>query len=312
MRGGALGDFVLGLPALEALRESYPHAHLHLLAPGAVMELASPMVDAATPLERADVAWFFAEPGDTSRVTGDQYRDLDLVVLWLAGGSGAVRDNFQRLGARRILHAPAIPPTPGLHAADHLLQTLQPLGIRLHFPAIPVVAPEPSAVEEAAELLLGLGVVRDRPAVAIHPGSGGDWKRWPAERFAKVAHALRAAGLQVVLIQGPADEIAMGQLLARLPGERLAVISGLGIRQLGALLTLFSCYLGNDSGVTHLAAAASAPVVALFGPTDPAVWGPRGPRMTVLRAGDEVEENIERLAVEPVLSAVMSMLRPKS
>jgi heptosyltransferase III len=110
------------------------------------------------------------------------------------------------------------------------------------------------------------------------------------------------------LIEGPADSGAIAQLLAGLEGERPPVASSLGVPLLAALLSLSGCYLGNDSGVTHLAAAAGAPVVALFGPTDPAVWGPRGRKVTVLRAGDGPGETMDRIAPEPVLQAVRGAL----
>ncbi len=120
--------------------------------------------------------------------------------------------------------------------------------------------------------------------MAAHPGSGGDWKRWPVERFAQAVDGLAEAGLGVVVIQGPADAEVVRQLRLKLRGKQPPVAADLGVEELAAFLALASCYLGNDSGVTHLAAAVGTPTVAIFGPTDPAKWGPRGQRVVVLRA----------------------------
>ncbi len=280
MRGGALGDFVLGLPALRALREAFPRTNLEMIAPGAVLPLAAPWVDVATPMERGEVAHLFQEEQVPASLV-DRYSDLDLVVLWLADGNGSVRRNFERLGARRILWAPALPQAPGVHAADHLLATLRPLGTPVEAPYSPMVPGEP-ARERAMDLWRLLSLGAGVPVVAVHPGSGGAWKCWRAERFAGVVDRLMASGSSVVLLQGPADDAVVGKVLSAVRGARPPVAANLAVDELAAFLSLCSVYLGNDSGVTHLAAAVGVPTVALFGPTDPAVWGPRGRRVMVL------------------------------
>ncbi len=316
MRGGALGDFVLGLPALRALRDAFPHAGLELIAPASVLPLASPLVEAATPLERSEVAALFGDAESLPEEIVSRYRGLDLVVLWLSDADGSVRGNFRRLGVRRLLWSPALPP-PGRHATDHLLATLEPLGIvpspggeahgnsslpgdggtprsavgangrpPLHS-TFPVVQPSPTACGKVSSLWRDLGLSVGLPVVAVHPGSGGDWKRWPVDRFARVADRLAEADVGVVVIQGPADAEVVRQLLLGVRGARPPVVSLPGVEELAAFLSLASCYLGNDSGVTHLAAALGTPTVAIFGPTDPAEWGPRGHRVVVLRAERE-------------------------
>jgi heptosyltransferase-2 len=116
--------------------------------------------------------------------------------------------------------------------------------------------------------------------IAIHPGSGSPSKNWPADRFAAVARAL-SPHRPWLLIAGPADAAAVAPLAQR-PGAIVA--RDLPLRVLGALLARARLYIGNDSGITHLAAAYGAPTLALFGPTDPAQWSPVGPQVKVLRA----------------------------
>jgi ADP-heptose:LPS heptosyltransferase len=164
-------------------------------------------------------------------------------------------------------------PSDATHCAVHLLHSLAPLGIDLSFD------------DHAFEL---------RPMVSdeilVHPGSGSPAKNWPVERFAEVIGALP---VPIGLILGEADETADAMLDKAYP--RLCR------RPLGVLAErLAGCraYLGNDSGISHLAGLSGARTVVMFGPTDPRVWRPLGPRVSVLgfdaSAATVVEELLGR------------------
>jgi len=138
--------------------------------------------------------------------------------------------------------------------------------------------------------------------VAIHPGSGGRAKRWPVERFAELARALPCP---TVWLLGPAEDDDME---ARRLGQGVGVVAHeLPLPTLAGLLATCRAYVGNDSGVSHLAAAVGAPTVALFGPTDPAVWAPRGDRVAVL--GGPNAGGFESTSVERVLEELQGVLR---
>lgn len=281
LRGGALGDFILGLPALRAVRRAFPDAHLELVAPSTVLPLAKRCVDVATPLERAETAQLFREEGLPEGAI-DRYRDLDLAILWIADASGVVRRNFQRLGVGQILWAPALPQQPGRHATDHLLDSLRPLGIKTTGqgdPNEPRIWP-PLACQDWPNQRVN--ITQTEAVIAVHPGSGGAWKCWLAECFARLIEQLQASGRRLVLVQGPADSAAVEGVITACRTEPPPTLSGLDIEDLAAFLSSCACYVGNDSGVTHLAAAVGTPTVALFGPTDPTVWGPRGAKVKVI------------------------------
>ncbi|HET8646880.1 MAG TPA: glycosyltransferase family 9 protein, partial [Vicinamibacteria bacterium] len=132
--------------------------------------------------------------------------------------------------------------------------------------------------------------------LALHPGSGSPAKNWPPGRYASLARA-RAGGRPWLLVEGPADAEAARSLA----GEAGAVRAhGLDARVLGALLARAGLVVGNDSGVTHLAAACGAPTLALFGPTDPLQWAPLGTRVEALRAPGGA---MDTLSLEVVLEA---------
>jgi len=129
--------------------------------------------------------------------------------------------------------------------------------------------------------------------VAVHPGSGSPTKNWPIERFAAVARRL-AAGQPWLLVLGPA-EAQMSEL------EGSVVARNWPVRTLGAALSRAGVFVGNDSGASHLAAASGAPTLALFGPTDPALWAPVAPSVATLCAprgvpSDLTVDEVERVA----------------
>jgi ADP-heptose:LPS heptosyltransferase len=120
--------------------------------------------------------------------------------------------------------------------------------------------------------------------VYLHPGVGAPWKRWPAARFAALAERLVDRGYPVALVEGPADEEAV-RAMQSLTAHPLPVLRETPLPALAETIAHARLYIGNDSGVTHLAAAAGVPTVALFGPTDPTSWAPRGD-VLVLRQCD--------------------------
>lgn len=123
----------------------------------------------------------------------------------------------------------------------------------------------------------------DRNVVAIHPGSGSAKKNWPARRFGTLARRLRdECGFVPVFIFGEADSDVKSALAGVL--QEFSDLPGCDLLDLASVLSVCRGYVGNDSGITHLAAALGIPAVALFGPTDPAVWGPRGSNVRIVRA----------------------------
>jgi heptosyltransferase-3 len=161
----------------------------------------------------------------------------------------------------------------------------------------------PGAWSAAAAAALGeLGIEAAGRYAVIHPGAGAEAKCWPLERFLEVASTLRG-GLAVVFALGPVEldrwrERRVQRVRGEFPvlaGERLSVLAG--------VLAGAAGYLGNDSGVSHLAAAVGTPTVALFGPTDPRHFRPIGPRVQVLAA-----ETMAGIRVEDVLTAAREWL----
>jgi heptosyltransferase III len=121
-----------------------------------------------------------------------------------------------------------------------------------------------------------------RPLALVHPGSGSRHKCVKPEILLPVLEGLEAQALEPALLEGPADHEMVERLLPRMV-RRPVRWSGLSIRLLAGVLSHVDLFLGHDSGVTHLAGLLGTPTVALFGPTDPARWAPRGPAVMVIQ-----------------------------
>lgn len=251
IRPGAIGDFIVSLPALECLKTDY----LEVWA-------ASPNVPLARFAHRArsiaSTGLDLLGVSDPPPALIDELRGFDSIVSWY----GANRPEFRQLAAALGLpftFLSALPPGgAAVHATDFYLEQVRGIadcpsdGV----PRIPCDVPRGNFA-------------------AIHPFSGSPGKNWPIEKFQALARKLERV-MPVRWCAGPEDPP-----LDPLPPADCVRIADL--YELACWLASARLYIGNDSGITHLAAAAGAPVLALFGPTDPAVWAPRGPNVRVGR-----------------------------
>ena len=294
MRAGALGDLLLLRPTIEALRQD--GRTVALLAPSgpasALVGSGPGDVTEALPWEAAGFAGLLADGGLDDAHAAARLRRYDIAVAYTR--NAALARNLGRLVTVVLQHDPE-PPSDGPHAAEWLASCLPAIGV----PSLAILPPAlvPSANDDgradaiAAELPPGF--------LAIHPGSGSPTKNWPAARFAALVSSRAATGW--LLVRGPADDAAAASL-ETLPGARAA--RDLPLRVLAALLARAGAYVGNDSGVTHLAAASGAPTIALFGPTDPRLWAPVGPNVQVVRG-----RTMSGIAVDEVAAAIARLRR---
>jgi lipopolysaccharide heptosyltransferase II len=181
------------------------------------------------------------------------------------------------------------------------------------------LTPEDDA--KAERLAQELGIPMDRPWVVIHPGARYWFKAWPVERFAEVADRLIDRFGCQVLVGGSPEERALIQSVVGQAKSRLLSLAGRSdVRTLAALLKRSALFLGNDTGAMHIAAAMGTPVVALFGPSNPTEWGPRGGPANVIYKGLDCricfhptcrrgEENCMKLiTVDEVWAACLKLL----
>ncbi len=285
IRSGGLGDSILTLPVAVRLREVHPDAGLHVLGNGNMLDAArlSGLFESFHSLDEAGFAALFTG-NEPTRFLRSFFSQFNRVFCFSAGNGEEIARIVRESGARscRVLD-PRPPRNWDRHITEYFLTIIDSV---IPFPAIPPALPAAPAHQSGKELL------------AIHPGSGGVPKTWPLERFMAVAERWHG---ETLFLLGPA-EMERGYM-DRIP-ERFRVEANPSLVEAAALIRGASRYLGNDSGVSHLAAMCGTPSVVLFGPTAPKVWRPWGERVLVIASSDG---SMEGIGVEEVVRAVKSV-----
>jgi heptosyltransferase-2 len=301
LRGGAIGDFILTLPALRAVRARWPDAWIEVIGYPHVanLALAAGLANRVDSLDRAGMARFFSASPDFPPEQVAYIRSFDFIISYLHDPAGMVRENLLLAGARKVLYGSPI--VERGHAIEHLMKPLESLAIYAENERSVLDLPEKNR-ENGRRWLSEQGL--REPVLAVHPGSGSPKKNWPVDRFVELARrAARGHGLSYFYVLGEADREMVGSL-ERMDSGRVALKES-SLLQVASVLSACRLFVGNDSGITHLAAAVGVPTVALFGPSDETRWGPRGPRVRVLRASGG---DLNTLSVEPVLKAIAELL----
>ncbi|WP_395741404.1 glycosyltransferase family 9 protein [Prosthecobacter sp.] len=285
IRGGAIGDFILTLPALRLLRETIPGCHLEVLGYPAIAELArtAGLADSIRSLEHRTMAPLFAKTAPIDEALAEHLRSFNLVVTFLYDPDGHLRASLERIGIKTPIECSPLVNPSGPHASRQLAQGLEKLAMfledhhlhRAHF------EPHPSA----------------HPRIAIHVGSGSPKKNWPLENWQQVAATFPNA--EVIYITGEAE----AERHIQPTGPNLW--HSLPLPELATRLSTCTAFLGHDSGISHLAAACGVPSLLLFGPTDPAIWSPPQPWVRFLR---NPTHNLADLTLEEVKLAAAQVV----
>ena len=266
-RGGAIGDFVLTLPAIHAVRRAFP-ADLRLIGRPATLALgpAASVLDGEDPrlipLHRA---------GPLPPATRQLFAATQRVLAYAVDAQQHFgRQLRQAVVGPVLLWDPRPPADFRGHIVDHLLSPLRQWGLPVcnRTPHIELQPGDYGYVES----------LPSAPEVVIHLGSSSPAKCWPPENFHALASALQKRGWHTALLCGPVErerQLATGNLPALHPPD---------LRALAGLLAKAALFIGNDSGPGHIAAAVGTPTLTLFGPTGPQIWAPRGKRSQVLQA----------------------------
>ena len=268
---GALGDFICFLPSLQVLVQD---AEVHLYACSEFADLV-PTGVVVWSLERPEISKLFAADDRDDEPAQKFFASYAVIYSWL----GSQQTEFVRrlhTASRGAVNVFPFRPAARIHQIDHYLSCLnQSVGLEHR----PVIELRHEGVLWRDDFWHKHALNR-RPVLTVAPGSGAREKNWPEAFFLAVADWWRdATGGVVVLLLGPVEEERGG--VERLRGG-CVVASGLRLSQVAALVAGSDVYLGNDSGISHLAAAVGVRTVVLFGPSDIARWGPRGRRVTIV------------------------------
>jgi ADP-heptose:LPS heptosyltransferase len=263
IKPGALGDTLLLAPALRALRESLPTLEITVVGsmPAAGLLKHFGVADAVAAIDRLNL--YAPMQNEYNLLRGA--RVMAFVPL-----DRSVRQGLKCLaGAATVVSYPSRAVQAGQHTAEYLHQCL-----RAFFPKIPGITNAPFRCQGATRL------AHEKPYAILAPGAGSDAKRAPMADFTAAAHAFGRQGLQPVFIAGEV-EIARG-LIRQYPCQ-YPCCQNPTLTELAVLLQGASAVLANDSGPAHLAGMLGAATTVFFGPTEPDVWRPWGPRVAIRR-----------------------------
>lgn len=293
VRGGAIGDFILTLPVLSALRRQFPGTRLEVLGYPHIARLAAAggLADHVTSIESRALAGFFARGGELDPALAAYVGSFDLIVSFLYDPDGIFRDNVSRAGRAQFVagaHRPS--ETAGLHATAVFLQTLERLAI---FDADPV----PALPCDGADWRTAAGGGR---WLAVHPGSGAEAKNWPLERWhTLMGELVRDCGIRLLVVGGEVERETLPRLIEGLPAGCYRVMMVEPLEQVARTLRWCDAFLGHDSGITHLAAAVGVRTLALWGPSRAEVWRPLGAHVRLLQdSGGLAALRVERVREE--------------
>lgn len=294
IRGGAIGDFILTLPAIAALRRQFPQAHLEVLGYPhiAQLALASGLVDRVQPIEARGLAGFFARNGVLEPSLMDYFSEFDLIVSYLFDPDEIFKTNVGRSLHGQFIAGPHRPDdTAGIHATRVYLKPLERLAI---FDADPVprlsLNSQPSTLNQ----------------LALHPGSGSEKKNWPETKWAAlIQQIMTTTGWNLLLVGGEAEGERLQRLKATLLSARCSVAQSLPLAELAQRIQSAAAFVGHDSGITHLAAAVGVPCVVLWADTLEEVWRPQGEQLVVLK---EIT-GVHTISVEKVMAELRKLMR---
>ncbi|HKP92676.1 MAG TPA: glycosyltransferase family 9 protein [Chthoniobacterales bacterium] len=277
IRGGAIGDFVLTLPAVRLLRDAFPGAQLEIVGLKHIAVLAAKRfyADAVRSIESPSLSRFFAEGAELPGELCQYFGSFDLIVSYLYDPDRIFERNVGKCSRGVFVAGPAKLDTSA-HAAVQLAGPLERLGLELRNPAARLY---PSDADRAA-----VAHLRQHDAgITIHPGSGGETKNWPLENWRELGALLLSEGHALTVVGGEADRAQTSALKQAWRGEPVQFAENLPLPHLAALLE-DQLFVGHDSGISHIAAAVGARCVLLFGPTNPAIWAPANEDVTVVCA----------------------------
>jgi heptosyltransferase-3 len=295
IRPGAIGDALLTFPVLKALREHYAGMPITLVSNAQVLPLALAFGVAEQTFDFQDIRWseLFSTTGIHNSSLLALLKQTDLAICWMRDTGGIVEHNLNMSGVKHVMIAPGRPSEgERVHIVDYLASTvgLPTVGARYIAPSF-LSTPDPISHETTER------------SVAIHPGSGAAQKCWPASRFAAVIEQLWQRNRSVLLLAGPADSERVHDVLQQLPSPltpaMLKLLTNASLMEVARQLQLCRCYLGNDSGITHLAAMLGIPTIAIFGPTDPVIWRPMGPSVHIIQG-----RTLEEVSIDSVVEAI--------
>lgn len=283
---GAIGDLLQALPALKALKQKFPAAHVTIMVSPGLESLiqGTSVADRVLVFDKAKFKKRLKDFIDFARGLRAERYDL-FIDMQTSVRSLALR-RFSKAGLVLVYRKQRKygPTGARLHAAENFMETLLPLGIT--GPVTGIELPlKPEASQAVGRFLADRGIDRTKPLIALNcsVGEARPARNWFPERFAALADRLATElNAAVIFVGGGQDRELVRSVMAAMSGKAVSAAGELSLEHSAALLAECACLVSSDTGPLHLATAVQTPVVGLYGSTDPRRTGPLGKGHRVL------------------------------
>ena len=307
IRGGAIGDFILTLPAIRLLRMAFPEATVEILGCYPVIQLvegryyaqlthnlnSALWVSLFTPQVKLDKAlcWYFAR--------------FQKVINYL--NDECLSHNLLHAGVRHLIQGSSQIDN-GAHAAYQLAKPLKKLSLFLQHPAAHLF-PSHQDQQKALYMLKSMGY--KTPFFVMHPGSGGRHKNWPLVCWKALFFwaIQKFPDFNLICVGGEADKLALEYLSHQICSLRICFFDSLPLPILTGLLSQASLFVGQDSGISHIAAATGIHCILLYGPTNPHIWAPANRLVSVIISSTHAMQDLPFEVVQQAIQARMQQIR---
>jgi lipopolysaccharide heptosyltransferase I len=317
LRMSALGDIIHTLPAVHALRESFPTAQIDWLVDEKWASVLAGNRDISNVIAMNRGSWrsVIGSIATLRRTRYDMAIDFQslyrsAIIGWLSGASERIGfdAHYSRERGAAFFYTRHVQPKRA-HKIEHNLELVESIGARAEKIVFPL-ADDVEAAEEVKRILCGNGV---HEYFVLSPGGGWVSKCWPAERYGELARAVAERyGWTSVVSFGPGEE-GLAETVRRSAGSPEPFVQRFNLKQLVPLLRRAKFVVAGDTGPLHLASALGTPVFGLYGPTDPARNGPfsaggivvrKAGYETTYKRGKDISESMLAISVEDILQAV--------
>ncbi len=297
LQPGSIGDYILTLPLAQFIKESLALGRIDIIGHTEYIGIlpGRTCVDGVRSIDSTDLHMLFGDPSTFDLADNDPLISLFADYAWIVTFLGEPNGNFEKnlIFTANCSHSAEVitlstKPKKDLsgHITEYYIQQfIDQSGLSLQYPQLQLdntlIKSTKEDKKRAKELLKETGIEHNKKVIVIQPGSGGTKKCWHLGNFLAVAKKLRSRNIEAIFLLGPAELERFGKTTMNDINNVAQSLTDLSLTDVLGLLSCVDGFIGNDSGITHLAAGLGTTTLAIFGPTNPNIYRPIGPAVTV-------------------------------
>lgn len=314
LQPGAIGDCILTLPLAEFMKDSLQLGGIDILGHTEYIGFfpGRTCINSVRSMDSMNLHRLFVNTRELDLADGDPLINAFVEYAWIVTFLGEPNSNFEQnlIFTANCSHSAEVitlsmkPPEEfsghltDFYAKEFVNQSGFSLEARKVQGDTRLIKSTKADVKKGRELLEEISIGSCEKVVVIQPGSGGLHKCWHLDNFLAVAQELRAKGVEVVFLLGPAEQDRFSSTTIKDINSVGRCLTDLSLTQVVQLLSYTNGFIGNDSGITHLAAGMGVRTLVIFGPTNPTVYKPIGPSVTVVKSNNKAFANEPSVAVQ--------------